>query len=265
MTQFSKKYIRNRKYLRTTLWILVLILIFLVFGLVIMWALNPRSADQIRQFLGIEATPTPTPSPTPTPPATPTPSPTPTPTPAPGYIMIDPGRGGPEKDPHKSPDGTVYEKDLNLEIAKLLKERLELRGYVVEMTRTEDVEVSQAQRAKMANESGADLFISIRMNSLTSDETVNGLEILYGSDHADSMVLASTLIRPIIDSCGAKNRGIKSSKNYTVLNDTLIPSVVIDIGFISCQEEVDKLMKFTYRDTLVTGICNGIDSYFTGK
>ena len=265
MTQFSNKFKRNRKYLRTTLWILVLILIFLVFSLVIMWALNPKSADQIRKFLGIDPTPTPTATPMPTPTPEPTPTPLPTPTPAPGVIVIDAGRGGKEQTPKKSPDGTVYEKDLNLEIAKLLKERLELRGYLCIMTRTDDVAMAEADRARKENESEADLFISIRMNSYTDDKTVNGIDILYGKGRTDSQDLAASLITPLINSCGAKNRGIKSSSQYTVLNDTMIPAVVIDIGFISCQEEVDKLMKFIYRDSLVMGICNGVDDYFSGK
>ena len=264
MTQFSNKYKRNRRTISLILWALLLVLIFLIFGLVVAWAVNPASADRIRQILGIEATPTPTPSPTPTPTATPTPTMTPSPTPAPGKIVIDAGLGGPEKNPKMNPDKTVYEKTLNLEIALLLKERLELRGYICVLTRTEDMDVSQAERTRIANEAEADLFISIRMNDMPSDNTINGLEILYGSNREDSKRLAQTLIRPIIDSCGAKNRGVKASSNYTVLKDIAIPSVIIDIGFISCQDEVDKLLKFTYRDTLVTGICNGIDAYMHG-
>lgn len=262
MTQFSNKYKRNRKVLRITLWILLLVLIFLIFGLVVAWAVNPASADKIREMLGIEATPTPTSTPTPEPTSTPTPSPTVTPTPAPGTIVIDAGLGGPETNKRTSVDGTVYEKDINLEIAKLLKERLELRGYVCIMTRTEDVDVSQAERAKIANESGADIFISIRLNNMPTNTSVNGLEILFGTDRADSKDLAQTLITPIISSCGAKNRGIKSSSQYTVLNDIIIPAVIIDVGFISNAEELEKLLKFTYRDTLVTGICSGVDKYF---
>jgi len=264
MGRRNSYYGQGKRAVRLALWAIMLMLIFAIFGSIIVWLVSPGSDEKIRQILKLPVTATPMPTPTEAPSPTPSSTPLPTPIPVLGTIIIDPGRGGEEKTPVTNTDKTVYEKDINLEISLLLKEKLEVRGYAVIMTRTEDVEVSQKERAELANNSNADIFISIHMNNLPSDTSVHGLDILYGKDRSDSKDLADYLITPTV-SCGAKNRGVKSSSSYTVLSNVNIPSVLIELGFISNAEDVENLSKFTYKDTLVRGICEGIDKYFEYK
>ena len=262
MAGYSAKFRKRRKVIRIILWIMLLLFVFLLFVATIVWVVN---ADEIKikKILGLEITSTPTPMPTQ--PPSPTPSPTNTPTPAPkkGTVILDPGHGGTDSG-SLSPDEKIAEKNITLEIALLLRDELEKRGYIVAMTRTDDqVTLSNADRAYIANSKDAALLISLHMNTFPSDKSVNGLEILYDSSKDTSKKLANELISPVCVSSGAKNRGIKPRTNMTILKDVNVPSVDIEMGFMTCQADVDRIMNDEYRGKLVNGICDGIDSYIT--
>ena len=99
-------------------------------------------------------------------------------------VMIDPGHGG--YDPGTESSAGVAEKDLALQIATRLKAALEARGIRAELTRSTDVFISLAERTRIANSAGADLFVSIHLNSSPNTETA-GIEVYYlnnTTDHA---------------------------------------------------------------------------------
>ena len=215
---------RRRRRILRILWLLVLLLVFLVIGLTMNWILT-NDSEQIRadvsEFINDikGVTPTPTPSPTPTPTNTPTPTPTNTPTPTPiaGRIIVDAGHGG-------SDDGATYnglkEKDFSLDLALMLKERLEAKDYDVFLTRDSDDltgpydvnnnnRINPTERIELINSFSADLVISLHMNSYATDPSVSGLEILYGDNSELSKELADTLLLPVIDASDTKNRGVK--------------------------------------------------------
>lgn len=267
---------RRRRTILRILWFMILLLVFLVVGIAMSWILT-NDSEQIReditQFINEVqgVTPTPTPSPTPTPTNTPTPTPTNTPTPTPiaGRIIIDAGHGGTD-------DGATYnglkEKDFALDIALLLKERLEAKDYDVFLTRENDDlsgpydvnnnnRINPTERVELLNSIPADIVISIHLNSYATDPSVSGLEILYGDNSEFSKELADTLITPVVNSCGAKNRGVKYRPDVLILQESAIPIVLIETGFITNASDVANLQNFVYKHQLVQGIIEGVESY----
>lgn len=247
----------SRRRLRNILWALILILVFLVFGYLLYWVATADEVE-IKTKLGIEMTPTPSPTPTNTPTPTPTPTNTPTPTPIAGRIVVDAGHGG--RDNGTDYDG-IYEKDIALEIAFMLKDKLEANDYDVFMTRTEDEFLNPEDRTAKTDEFVADLIVSIHVNSYKTDTSVNGLEILYGDNNELSKSLAETLLDPVISSTDVKNRGVKYRPELVILRDAKAPSCIIETGFISNKEEREHLQDFLFQDKLVRGIVEGINAY----
>jgi N-acetylmuramoyl-L-alanine amidase len=97
-------------------------------------------------------------------------------------VVIDPGHGG--RDPGTNAAGVVAEKDLALQVAERLRQSLAARGANAELTRDSDVFLSLAQRTELANHAGADLFISIHMNS-SPDAATAGIETYYLDNATD--------------------------------------------------------------------------------
>ena len=131
-------------------------------------------------------------------------------------IMIDAGHGG--KDQGTSA-GNVLEKDLNLQVAEKLAKELKKRGASVLLTRTDDTKIPLEERAAMANEKEADLFVSIHCNYCEDDSSVQGLECYYreGSDEAQKLVADAYLL---------PGRSDVQCENRTNLSD--IPQITTD-------------------------------------
>lgn len=176
-------------------------------------------------------------------------------------IVIDPGHGG-EEEPG-CVFGNVYEKELDLEIAKKLQAKLEKEYSRVIMTRTEDVNVYLNERARIANRENADLFISIHQNALEDDDITSGIETWYNPvKDTESKILAQNIQENIIKTTNANDLGIKESKGLIVTQKTEMPSCLVETGFLSSTIERQKLSQDDYQDKIVEGIYNGIKSYF---
>lgn len=176
-------------------------------------------------------------------------------------IVIDPGHGG-EEEPG-CVFGNVYEKELDLEIAKKLQAKLEKEYSRVIMTRTEDVNVYLNERARIANRENADLFISIHQNALEDDDVTSGIETWYNPvKDTESKILAQNIQENIIKTTNANDLGIKESKGLIVTQKTEMPSCLVETGFLSSTKERQKLANDEYQDKIVEGIYNGIKAYF---
>ncbi len=164
----------------------------------------------------------------------------------------------------------VPEYKLNLVIALKVKEELMNRGYEVYMIReTHDVNLSNRERAEIANESGADLFIRIHADG-SENSRVSGTSTLYPSKdnpyvaylYKDSYALSKAIVDAMCDRTGAKNRGAIARDDMSGINWCTIPVSIIEMGYMSNPEE-DKLMQTEeYQEKLVQGICDGIDAYY---
>lgn len=164
----------------------------------------------------------------------------------------------------------VAEYELNLTIASKVKDELINRGYKVFMVReSNDVNISNKERAELANDSGADLFIRIHADSSTSS-SVHGASTLYPSGDnpyipelsAASYKLSKAIVDAICKSTGAKNRGAIAHDDMSGINWCKLPVSIIEMGYMSNKEEDLLMQTQDYQDKIVKGICDGIDAYY---
>lgn len=203
-------------------------------------------------------------------------------------IAIDPGhqaKGNSEKEPigpgasekkAKVASGTqgnatgIPEYKLTLAVSLKLKEELLGRGYQVYMIReTDDVNISNAERAEMANKSGADIFVRVHANSL-NDTSVNGALTMCqtsknpynGNLYSKSSALSKAVVKGICDTTGFKNRGVQETDTMSGINWCKIPVTIVEMGFMSNAEEDKKMATDEYRAKIAKGIADGIDAYY---
>lgn len=169
--------------------------------------------------------------------------------------------------------GTKYgsrEYELNLEFAQILKSELELRGYVVHLTREiDDVNISNQARAQMANDASADAFIRIQMNYSTNKDLTGAMAVCMTKDsvynghlYEQSHALSTRLLQGIVEEVGVVNNGIYETDQMTTINWSIVPVSIIKIGYLSNEGEEELLMSYDYQNQIATGIANGIDYYF---
>lgn len=157
---------------------------------------------------------------------------------------------------------------LNLALALKVKERLERYGVTVVMTRsTNAVDISNAQRAQVANESGADLFLRVHADSNTNAD-ISGISTLYpaGNDwvapiREQSLSAARTLHTQMLASTGATDRGVNARADLAGFNWSTVPSVLVEAGFLSNPNDDKQLATAAYQDQLADGIARGVLKY----
>lgn len=170
-------------------------------------------------------------------------------------VVIDAGHGGKDGG---TVSGEVVEKDINLSVALKLKAVLEESDIDVILTRSSDEKVSLSQRTSAANNAQADFFISLHCNYYEEDNRVAGLECFYNSpEDAESKVYAESIMNAVSQSDEIKTRSAKA-EDYYVLNHSLMPSVLVEMGFLSNDSECRKLLSDEYQEELSQRIADGI-------
>lgn len=162
----------------------------------------------------------------------------------------------------------IPEPRLTLKVAVLVKERLEAEGIQVVMTRVTDaVDISNRQRAEVANAAGADLFVRIHADSHTN-AALKGVSILYpagnqwvGPIEAESLKAAEAMRDAVLGATGAADRGIVKRADLTGFNWAKVPSVLVEMGFMSNPVEDELLATEAYQAKLADGIAAGIVEY----
>ncbi|WP_207736424.1 N-acetylmuramoyl-L-alanine amidase [Fusibacter ferrireducens] len=173
-------------------------------------------------------------------------------------IVLDAGHGG-----HDS--GAVgtkaKEKDLALKATLLLENQLKSLGFKVYMTRSTDEYIGLYDRADIANDLNADLFVSVHINA-TTNSVASGVEVLYASENpSGGKGLAELIQKQLVSTLGAKNRGIVLRPNLVVIRETKMPSVLCELGFISNPEEQDKMMTTAYLEKAAKAMVEGIKQF----
>jgi len=171
-------------------------------------------------------------------------------------VFIDPGHGG--SDPGALGFG-YRESDINLQVAKNVESKLKAKGIDVKMSRSSDVFYSLSERAEMANNYGADVFVSIHQNS-ADNASAKGIETYYNRNQVEDKPLSDDIQNQLINQTGASNRGVKNA-GFTVLVKSNMTAALVECGFISNEIEVKNISNSAYQDKLATGIANGIESY----
>src|SRR3984957_19813978 len=143
------------------------------------------------------------------------------------FVMIDPGHGG--YDPGTESSAGVMEKDLALQIATRLKAALEARGIRAELTRSTDVFISLAERTRIANNAGADLFVSVHLNSSPNPDTT-GIEVYYLNNTTDR----ATIRLARMENGGADGYGTSNDSNLNyILTDLRQNYKAIEAAFLA--------------------------------
>lgn len=182
-------------------------------------------------------------------------------------IVIDAGHGGNDFGTYSVVAPKYKEKLLNLTTASMLKEYLQKMGYRTLMTRFDDHFVSLEDRSEFANGSNAKLFVSIHYNSAPNKEA-EGIEVFYyRSDtdktrSADSKQLAQAVIKQVTKHTDAKSRGVKHG-NLAVIRETKMPAILLEGGFLTNANEIQKIKDTSYQKRLAWGIAQGIHEYLT--
>lgn len=159
----------------------------------------------------------------------------------------------------------VAEYAVNLEISLKLRDALEKLGCTVYMTReTNDVDISNQERAIMMNELGADLVLRLHCNGSTN-KNANGIGLYVNKTGAiaeDSFAAAEAILPAMCESTGARRDGIFQRDTYTGLNWSEVPCILVEMGYMSNPEEDMKLVDPDYQDLLVQGMVEGICAWF---
>ena len=164
----------------------------------------------------------------------------------------------------------VPEYQLNLEVSLQLKDELEQRGYQVVMTRTDnETAISNMERAQYAAAQGAEIYVRIHANGNDSHTASGALTMSPSQNNPYIPQLfeqSDRLSRCIIDSycaaTGFQNLGIQYTDTMTGINWSTVPVTILEMGFMTSQNDDLKMNDAEFQKTMVQGIANGIDSYF---
>ncbi|MDR2457890.1 MAG: N-acetylmuramoyl-L-alanine amidase [Clostridiales Family XIII bacterium] len=161
------------------------------------------------------------------------------------------------------------EHELNLIIAKKLKNRLTKKGAEVYMTREKAaVDISNMERAEMMNEIGADLVIRIHANG--GDSSLKGAMMLVPTENTygieeESMKAGKIIFNEFLKATNANDLGIIERSNLTGFNWSKVPVCLIEMGYMSNPEE-DKLLETNdYRNKVAKGLSDGIEKWWTER
>lgn len=170
------------------------------------------------------------------------------------YIVLDAGHGGGD-------GGTVgenaVEKDINLSVVLKMKALLEECGAEVLLTRDSDERVDLSDRNYIANQTDADLFVSIHCNSFEDDASISGMECYYHKKSDTSKTYAEKFIQ-ITDRIGNIESRYAMEQNYQVLRDSNMPALLIEMGYLSNATDCQNLLDTTYQDTMAQTIVEAI-------
>ena len=196
-------------------------------------------------------------------------------------IFLDPGHGGRDS-------GAFYynvaEKDLNMQIYRKLRTKLEELGYKVLTSRDSDIDVDFiTERSRMVNKTNSDIFISIHFNATgNSYSKASGIQTYSYSDEPDypskinpywhnhpdriseSKRLAAAIHSSLLAETGAKDAG-QLERSFAVLRETAKPAVLLELGYMDNFTENQQIRDSHYQDKLVAGIVKGIQKYYAGK
>ena len=182
-------------------------------------------------------------------------------------VVIDAGHGGKDPGAIASRSG-CQEKDHNLSIALGVKDQLEKAEIDVICTRITDKYLSLNERSDLANQAGADVFVSIHCNAYTNPETSGTMTFFYAppdkmelqAQRGERQRLAEMVQRQLVQELGRIDKGVRE-ENFAVLRNTTMPSILIEVAFLSNPEEDALLQQPEFRARAAQAIARGVIEY----
>ena len=164
----------------------------------------------------------------------------------------------------------VPEYELNLSISKQLAQELQGRGYEVMLTRQDnDTAISNRERALLAADFGADIYLRIHANGSENPNDSGALTMVPSANnpymaqlHHKSYALGEAVINAYCQSCGLTNRGVMFSDNMAGTNWSKVPVTILEMGFMTNQSDDIYMQNTEFQSRMVQGIANGVDQYF---
>ena len=204
-------------------------------------------------------------------------------------IVIDPGHSsqipdgqvplGPGSDEMRDADnyGAVsvtnglHEYELVLDVSLRLKDKLEARGYKVVMVRTTNSgKYSCVDRATVANDNNAALFLRVHANAAPKDHSKNGaMTICITKDndfvpamYKKSRLLSDLILNNYVAAVGCYNEGVWERDDMIANNWSKVPTTLVELGYMTNEREDQLMQTSAYKEKMVNGLLNGIDAYF---
>lgn len=179
-------------------------------------------------------------------------------------ICVDAGHGG-QDGGARAIDSRVWEREINLSVAKKVREKLEQKGVRVVMTRTDESTFSNVKREDLtmrmdlARAEGADMLLSVHMNEYRVRKE-SGPQVFYRMGQEQSRLLAGALQSALIENLQPAKKRAALSGDYFILSMD-IPSVLIECGFLSNGEEEKKLLDESYQALIADAVAQGVEEY----
>jgi len=178
-------------------------------------------------------------------------------------VVIDPGHGGP--DPGAVGINGLRETDVVLDVSLQVAQLLQAKGVKVLLTRTSEVDVDLPPRVALANNSRADLFLSIHANALSLDRPdVNGIETFYFENSRSRALAQAVQDQMLAVSPGSPDRGARPGR-FFVIRRTVMPSALAEMGFVTGSLDSPRLADPLFRRRLAVAIANGLLRYLVAN